>query len=148
MTTDKTTDKTTDMTTDKTNEGESKIEFKEILCPHNNIATAAMLGGIAGGVWGANAPFKDPYEIGRIVDTNIRNNPYIPYDLEDATIMSSGGYTALTGAGLGSLGGLAAYKLIEGAGKGVKALKKANDRRLQRKAALYNASNNIKANNS
>lgn len=33
-------------TEDKTTEGESKIEFKEILCPHNNIATAAMLGGI------------------------------------------------------------------------------------------------------
>lgn len=36
----------TTTTTDKTTEGESKIEFKEILCPHNNIATAAMLGGI------------------------------------------------------------------------------------------------------
>ena len=33
-------------TVEKTAEGETKIEFKEILCPHNNIATAAMLGGI------------------------------------------------------------------------------------------------------
>ena len=85
---------------------------------------AAMLGGIAGGVWGANAPLKDPYEIGRIVDTNIRNNPNIPYDLEDATIMSSGGYTALTGAGMGALGGAAAYQLLRGLGKGVKAISK------------------------
>ena len=29
-----------------TEESTNKIEFKEILCPHNNIATAAMLGGI------------------------------------------------------------------------------------------------------
>lgn len=31
-----------------TNESEAptETEFKEILCPHNNIATAAMLGGI------------------------------------------------------------------------------------------------------
>ena len=108
---------------------------------------AAMLGGIAGGVWGANAPFKNPGLAKDVIDMNLRSIPNLPQDIEDAAIMSSGGYATLTGAGLGSLGGLAAYKLIEGAGKGVKALKKANDRRLQRKAALYNTSNNIKANN-
>ena len=109
---------------------------------------AAALGGIAGGIWGTYAPFKDPYATSAIIDETIYSNPSIPSGWEDATIMSSGGHTALMGAGLGSLGGLAAYKLIEGAGKGVKAIKKANDRKFQRKVALYNASNNIKANNS
>ena len=112
---------------------------------------AAMLGGIAGGVWGANVPFKDPYEIGRIVDTNIRNNPYIPYDLEDAAIMSSGGYTALTGAGMGALGGAAAYQLLRGLGKGVKAVSKKviNSKTAGQSQIVNQAVNNpnIKANN-
>lgn len=112
---------------------------------------AAMLGGITGGVWGANAPFKDPYEIGRIVDTNIRNNPNIPYDLEDAAIMSSGGYTALTGAGMGALGGAAAYQLLRGLGKGVKAISKKviNSKTAGQSQIVNQAVNNpnIKANN-
>lgn len=110
---------------------------------------AAALGGIAGGIWGGTyVPFKDPKFTSAVLNKYVYTNPEVPISLEDATVMASGGTTALMGAGLGSLGGLAAYKLIEGAGKGVKALKKANDRRFQRKVALYNASNNIKVNNS
>ena len=114
---------------------------------------AAMLGGIAGGVWGANAPLKAPYEIGRIVDANIRNNPDIPipYDWEDAAIMSSGGYTALTGAGMGALGGAAAYQLLKGLGKGVKAVSKkvVNSKTAGQSQMVNQAVNNpnIKANN-
>lgn len=109
---------------------------------------AAALGGIAGGIWGTYAPFKDPKYTSQVLNDFVYTNPDIPAKLEDANAVAMGGVAALTGAGLGSLGGLAAYKLIEKAGKGVKAIKKANDRRFQRKVALYNASNNIKVNNS
>lgn len=104
---------------------------------------AAMLGGIAGGVWGANSPLKIPYTIGELVDTNIRNNPSIPYDLEDAAIMSSGGYTALTGAGMGALGGAAAYQLLRGLGKGAARAYKAGKKAYENHKAEKEASDNF-----
>lgn len=104
---------------------------------------AAMLGGIAGGVYGANAPLYNPYEIGKIVDTAIHSNPDIPYDLEDAAIMSSGGYTALTGAGMGALGGAAAYQLLRGLGKGAARAYKAGKRAYENHKAKKEASDNF-----
>lgn len=112
---------------------------------------AAMLGGIAGGVWGTSVPLREPYEIRQIVNETIHNNPNIPYDLEDAAIMSSGGVTALTGAGMGALGGAAAYQLLRGLGKDVKAVSKKviNSKTAGQSQIVNQAVNNpnIKANN-
>lgn len=85
---------------------------------------AAMLGGIAGGLYGTVAPFAVPETVNEEVVRNITFNGDIPIDMKNPAIMASGGFTTLSGATLGALGGAAAYQLLKGLGKGTIAVGK------------------------
>lgn len=94
---------------------------------------AAMLGGIAGGLYGASIPaIVDPGIINEAVSQSVYHNPNIPAYLEEPTVMMTGGSATVGGAALGALGGAAAYQLMKAAGKGAvkggKAIKKAIDK--------------------
>ncbi len=80
---------------------------------------AAMLGGIAGGLYGASIPaIVDPGIINEAVSQSVYHNPNIPAYLEEPTVMMAGGSATVGGAALGALGGAAAYQLMKGLGKG------------------------------
>ena len=93
---------------------------------------AAMLGGIAGGLYGTYAPFRDIDYTNELVSNMVYSNPNIPGSWEEPTVMAAGGSTVLTNATLGALGAAAAYQLLKAAGKGAikggKAIKKAIDK--------------------
>lgn len=93
---------------------------------------AAMLGGIAGGFTGAYFPHDNPQLANKIFEETVLKGDTLPQSFENPLAMNLGGKVALKGAGLGALGGLAAYYLLKAAGKGAikggKAIKKAIDK--------------------
>lgn len=96
---------------------------------------AAMLGGIAGGLYGAAIPLNNPELVNEVLDSTIYSNPNIPWGMTDPAIMSSGGYSTLTTAGLGALGGAAAYQVLKGLGKGAVAAGKGIKKLSEKKAS-------------
>ena len=73
---------------------------------------AAMLGGIAGGLYGTYSPFRDIDYTNELVSNMVYSNPNIPGSWEEPTVMAAGGSTVLTNA---TLGALAAAGVIKGA---------------------------------
>ena len=96
---------------------------------------AAMLGGIVGGIEGSSFPLENPQLANKIFDETVLSSlEGVPLNKEfgNALAMQLGGNATLAGAGVGALGGLAAYHLLKAAGKGAieggKAIKKAIDK--------------------
>lgn len=79
---------------------------------------AAMLGGIAGGLYGAKLPLNNLELANEFVRETVYSNPYLPGRMEDPAIMTAGSSLTLSGAALGALGGAAAYQVLKGLGKG------------------------------
>lgn len=97
---------------------------------------AAMLGGIAGGLYGASIPaIVDPGIINEAVSQSVYHNPNIPAYLEEPTVMTAGGSMALSGAALGALGAAGAYQVLKGLGKGAVAVGKGVKKLSEKKAS-------------